>query len=524
MVIVALSLVVLMVFAALAIDMGSLYAARRSDQNAADAAAMAGLQEDTAAGILAEVDRVASATLEVSTGTIDWKACSTADPDYVDLVLTIGSNKYNCITQDNAGQALQVKLPARELSSTFGKVVGVNSFTHDAFAIGGVITAGFGGVLPFGLNSTGSSNLQCLKTGTSPHSEAPCDGPASGSFGYLDFSWFGNVEKQTPTTCTGATQGRLERNIAGGVDHDLGTNDSPETTKTDTDECTSTKLRAYKVPAQTGMTPQTLGNGAYAGAYADGPGRLARIDVDFTSGAGQTTISGYKFDNNALWDFMVPADTDGSGSVVVPSSCNKAMFDAVADSGDYTLVPDSIRSLISALPTRAEATRVLMDRCLTHYTGRSWTGFGAVSVGPDVDPSSCPGNPATPPVPCKDAVFARNSQNESPDLYDIQYTPRFGYVPQLTTAFPDNPENPNVYFIDTFRAIYLQRIVGGCPTHGGTCDLDFEPGLAPAGNSAGGKAEALTAWVFPSNILPNGLADAGAPYAVGKNRFLRLVR
>jgi Flp pilus assembly protein TadG len=524
LVIVALSLLALMIFAAFAVDIGGLYAARRSDQNAADMAVMAGLQHSEAQAILDEVDLVASETLEITPGTIDWTACTLTDADYVDLPLVISGTAYTCITQDSSRQALQVKLPTRALDSSFGAVVGIASYSHDAFAIGGVITAGFGGVLPFGLNSTGSSNLQCLKSATSPHSEAPCDGADEGNFGYLDFSFYGNVERQISTTCNGATQERLEQNIAGGIDHDLDTNDPVvATVETDREECLSTRLRAFKVHSQTGATPQTLGRGAYSGTYADGPGRLSRTDPDYTTGAPQVTIDGYRFDDNALWDYMVPVDADQNGVLSVPTSCNQAVFTDIVDHGDYSRLPGpgsdvDIRTQIAALNDPSEATRILMDRCITHYKGTTWFGFGSVAISGG-EPSSCP------VTGCLDPVFAKNTDNESPDLYDIQYSPRFGYVPQLTTAFPDGAEHEGgeVYHIDLFRAVYLQRIVGGCSTHGG-CNLDFEPGLTPAGADANGSAEALTAWVFPPKILPNSLSESDAPYDIGRNRFLRLVR
>ena len=53
----ALLLVILMIFAALALDLGGLYNARRNDQNAADTSALGGAQSlgDTNADLIAEV-------------------------------------------------------------------------------------------------------------------------------------------------------------------------------------------------------------------------------------------------------------------------------------------------------------------------------------------------------------------------------------------------------------------------------------------------------------------------------------
>ena len=156
--------------------------------------------------------------------------------------------------------------------------------------------------------------------------------------------------------------------------------------------------------------------------------------------------------------------------------------------------------------------RLLLQRCFTHYSGSAWNANGAIA-GPG-DPTSCPNSG------CTAAVFSRNSSSaDQPDLFDIQYTSRFGYVPQMDEDFPNGDKTVHIL---RFRAVFLQRLLGSCS--GNTCGLDFEPGLQINKSSSPQDAEAITAFVFSANMLPNGLAQTDAPFAVGKNRFVRLIR
>ena len=117
-------------------------------------------------------------------------------------------------------------------------------------------------------------------------------------------------------------------------------------------------------------------------------------------------------------------------------------------------------------------------------------------------------------------MFSRNSSTrDEPDLYDIQYTSRFGYVPQMDEDFPNG--NKTVHIL-RFRAIFLQRLLGACS--GEQLRPDFEPGLGINKACSPQDAEAITAFVFAADMLPNGLAQTDAPFEIGKNRFVRLIR
>ena len=219
----ALLLVVLMIFAALALDLGGLYNARRNDQNAADTSALGGAQSlgDTNTNLIAEVKSLATSTLGVTLTAAQWNSCAAiADPDPIDTALS-GAN---CITTNGARTQLQVRIPTRQLNAVFGRVAGVNAFDHDAFAIAGLVSSGFGNVLPFGMpvNAGGGDGYDCIKAGSSGTSVEPCGGASSGNFGYVDFGMFGNDDVGTSVDCgNGGHRPRSANNMAVGVDHDL---------------------------------------------------------------------------------------------------------------------------------------------------------------------------------------------------------------------------------------------------------------------------------------------------------------
>lgn len=515
----ALLLVVLMIFASFALDLGSLYSARRNDQNAADTASLGGVQSLSAsdAVLITEVKKLVNATLGGTPLTdAQWNTCgSITDPDTVDTPLS-GAN---CITVNGSRSRLQVRIPIQQLSSVFGRAAGVNSFAHSAFAIAGLVSGGFGSVLPFGMPSGAGAGdgLICIKSGSGGTSVAPCDGSSSGNFGYVDLSQYGNDDVGTAKDCgNGQQRQRSAQNMAVGVDHDLSKYTGapyPNQEVVDTTACAANPQtpRPNSMDTTTGNTvSQSLGPGiAFGTGFSDGgPGRLARSSPLLFAGAGaMKNVAGTPLDDNPLWEFIPTSFPPGAS---VPTSCQKAVFTAVL-AGNLGGLPSNVQTLLTP-KAQPERMRLLLQRCFTHYSGTAWTAGGAIGGGGD--PSSCLNSG------CTDPVFSRNSSSsDSPDLFDIQYTSRFGYVPQLTAPFPNG--NATVH-IGSFRAIFFQRLLGGCS--GNSCNLDFEPGITGNFSGALADAEAITAFVFPTTMLPNGLAGDTAPFEVGKNKFVSLVR
>ncbi|MFP5255710.1 MAG: pilus assembly protein TadG-related protein [Acidimicrobiia bacterium] len=517
---VALTLVALLVFAAFAVDLGGAYAARRNDQNAADTAALGAAQilGDPDAQVIAEVKSLVHGTLEETISDALWDSCGAiVDPDPVDTPLAGAS----CITVNAGRTRIQVRIPTRTQDAVFGGVVGVDGYDHDAFAIAGWVRSGFGSVLPFGLaaGGGGGDGMVCVKTGPGGHSEPPCGGPSSGNFGYLDFAYFGSTDLNTTLDCSnGSQRPRNSNNAAVGVDHDLSTyGGAPHgaTEVVDTASPCGGTLKPNAAFTLTGNTPQNFGAAIYSGSgFSDGlGGRLQRSGTGVFSGAGQdANVGGHLLDDNPLWEFLPDSFPAGAN---VPASCSKTVFTQVL-ANNYSSLPTSpgnVRANIQGRPTKAEQMRALLQRCISHYNGIPWNAGGA--IGPDSDPVvGCSGA-------CTDPIFTRNTNTtETPDLYDIQTTARFGYVPELDAAFPNG--NATVR-IASFRPIFFQRLLGG-NCSGGTCTHDFEPGVGYTNASSEDKADGITAFVLPRNSLPNGLGSESAPFDISVNRFIQLIR
>ena len=186
---------------------------------------------------------------------------------------------------------------------------------------------------------------------------------------------------------------------------------------------------------------------------------------------------GQQLDNKPLWEYIEDTTLPN-----IPSSCQRATFD----------------QLLASTPT-AQQQAVLqgaLEQCFADYESGSSTGvvFGANT------------NPFGKEVPA--------------DLFDLQLTPRFAYVPQFVQDVPPNGSSANLN-IASFRAIFMEDVYAGCSNG---CSVNFSPGPWNTGSlgASNQNASAMTAWVFPSSMLPPGLS--GNPAAVGQNTYVQLVR
>src|SRR4029079_2571898 len=211
------------------------------------------------------------------------------------------------------------------------------------------------------------------------------------------------------------------------------------------------------------------------GSFTDGStlGRLAR-KYDGTANYYNDTasVSGVDINDAGLWEFIPQGVTLSE----VPNSCQRATFDTVYAGSTNANRKDNMRN---ALIT-----------CFNDYA----LGVGCSSV------------------PCTGQIFIRNTQTESPiDLYDIQLSSRFAYVPQIVeTTFPSGNSDP--VHIQKFRAVYLQRLLGNA--------IDHDPGVRDSGGSQ--KAKEINAFVFYNTMLPGNLGDA--PYVIGQNQSIQLLK
>lgn len=521
LVIAVLVLTSLLLMSAIVVDIGKVYAHRRQDQSAADSASLAAAQDmGLEATAVAEAKKVAHQNLGLTLSPEAWNSCA-GDANR----LTTAAAGSNCISFNSSRSRIRVRIPDQYVSTGFSSVMGIEEVRHAAFATAAITQRGFGGVLPFGMPSGAGSGdgYACIKSNSGGLADGPCNGPSSGNFGTIDLSLFGNEDLGTTTSCgSGDTRSRISNNIAVGSDHDLEARGG-DPRRVDTAMCASLTPGSNSANTQTGNNAGPVGTGMFSGSgFSDGgPARLQRTDPSLFDGAGRTRlVNGHEVDDNPLWLFIPPSLTSSAAPEgQVPKSCERNQFVDAAGIPTTASLPSSIQAHLSGL---AEADRMLllMQRCMTHYRGQAWGG-GAVPGKPALDPAEprqgCAGAIAT--APCTAPVFSLDSSSgDAPDLYDIQYTPRFAYVPELAGTFPSGSSEP-VDFAG-FRPVFIQRLTIG----NGNGATRFDPGVgSPPASPVETAVREITLWVFPDGMLPGRLGDDDAPYAVGVNRFVQLV-
>lgn len=173
---VAISLVFLMVFVAFAVDLGAVYVERRNDQNSVDAGVLAGVGE--VAQLTVDEQTITDQVLAHVHGTLnrtisdaDWVAkCSTSEPPagftaLKDLNASVVPAT-RCVSISATGAELRVALPIQTTNTSFGRVVGINSFGSTAFAQAGIAFPGLSQSPPFVVpDGAGSGQEVCLRTG-----------------------------------------------------------------------------------------------------------------------------------------------------------------------------------------------------------------------------------------------------------------------------------------------------------------------------------------------------------------------
>ena len=306
-----LVIVVLMGFAAFAVDVAAALAQRRQNQAAVDLGALAGLQfmvdRSRAAAVgdaEQEIMRLTHASINVDV-TPDawadaWRTCIDATKP-VEFSVTATSD---CVSFTPNLERLRVRLPTIAVETSFGRILGRDVIETTAVATVGLAVPSGGAVLPFALAAGDGGSHVCLKTGANPKTIDPCDGGDTGNFGFLDITQFGSVAAGTVQSCTGDTTDRLASNVAGGVDHPLGT--APSSGAPSHDDRTACLAQTYGARPYTVVTETGNGKGdaLHAGFVAGVDGRPGRL----TASDGTATVAGYAIDDTPLWDHL---STDG---------------------------------------------------------------------------------------------------------------------------------------------------------------------------------------------------------------------
>lgn len=437
MVTVAISLVLLMGMAAIAIDSGILFNDRRQQQSAADGGALAAVQFakttlPTAmctaySGFNLATCRGAEEAIDVVNGTLNnrytnaaWAACT--DPGRPAEFTRI-SPITPCVSFTQNFQKARVRMPGTDVETTFGKVIGFNSARVGAFAHATADLNQSAEVIPFAVGPTGAgSSHACLFANSSSNLNAyPCNGPVQGNFGKLDLSVYGNSTLGTVEICGNANPTlKIASNLIVGIDHILEIASSSPGTVNDFANCPILTNPVDNLPTQTGNSANGIENGLFNGIST--PSREGRLmckgGLSSSTGgedpsAGKVSSACVAVNNNMpenldhtpLWEYIAPGASAESGGACVPSITN----------------------------------RIAMENCLI-----AWRAWGVHTT----------------------YLFDA----------DIRESPRFAAVPILTS---DPSVGTGNYDIIAFRPVYLETLYLKCTAN--TCDIIHSPGESSTG-------------------------------------------
>lgn len=504
-------------FAALAIDMGLLTNLRADAQAGVDIAALAGAQDlavnpADVAGIKATVRESLNRNLGHPPTHAELDTCGVE-------ALGSGWNKLsgaNCIAIDDEWRRLRVRLPDRTTPGVFSRLFNITSFRYTAVSVAEIDDVAR--TLPFWLGSN-SGSIGCVKSGSVPD-DAPCDGHggASGNFGYSGNAHYGN--DAMGTVQAPPSSGTLEDNIAIGLDHRLSRiNQRPHYAVGVLDDAPYPPL-PNRFSTETGNMASLAGAGLFSGdGYPDGGDALLTRWGELSWGS-PATVGPHQLDDEPLWEFIGDLSTS-----VVPDSCQKDQFIVTAGTADLTYVPATVATHLTTQYDDGDPgtyydqdlilTR-LMLRCIDHHQGLDFDDNGAMA--PAESPFGCVG-------PCPDPVFTRNDADDPDhDLYDLLYSPRFGYAPKVTVP-ANTVSGTTVLSIDRFSAVFLHRLYAGS-CNNDHCTFEFSPGLPPDLNTKNIKnvkaAVAMSNFVIPDQMLPDALGSPDGPSARGTNLLITL--
>lgn len=365
MVVLAISVVVLFAFAALAVDLGAAWAQRRTSQGAVDAAAMAGALEyltDSAPNSATIVDIVrdyASRNLPNPPTAQDWVDCRDPDgladgfspmSDSIPVSIECISLKQGSTGDDET--LLRVRLPNVPVNTAFASVIGFDTIDVSAVAIAEIRVDEQSSVLPLGVPA-GHGTDECL--GTPPLGQihnrdtgACTDGSLQGNFGLLDSPWFeehvypGLTKYACGSNPVAQFADTVALNLAVGIDHAIqpwpegtavpyrnlstGGNRPPAQAYDTCVADTAPPEIPYVMNTKTG-NKQQLHDGLVGKrtAYWDGsPSRLLQSGglgdrLDFHIGANT-----FALDNVGLWEYLT-TPTEGVGTTIDPK-CTLAHY------------------------------------------------------------------------------------------------------------------------------------------------------------------------------------------------------
>jgi hypothetical protein len=494
-ILVALSLLMLMGFAAIAVDAGIAFSERRQQASAADVGALASLQfAKTTLGTPTECTglsgedlaacRGAFEALDVIEGTVpgryvlaDWTACN--DPDDDALGYTQHSHISDCISFTSNLQRARVVLPGTDVETAFARPLGFELIGVGAFAEAGLELNIVGGVLPFAIGPSGAGLDQaCFTAGdTSNLDTPPCGSGTEGNYGKLDLRLYGNENYATPTICTGSNAQRMRTNLTAGSDHPLEPASKSPGIVNDVGNCANITNPVDQVDTWTGNAAGAITDGLIFGASSP-------------TLEGRLMCKGSPSTNTTNEDYPLgPYESSACATINTnhPEAYDHTPLWTYVDSGAPGTAPGG-----ECAPGQT-TSRQGMEECINWWKS---------SAPPKSDPSWQP-------------LFTE----------DILESPRFAGIPILDA---DPGGGSGSYLITEFRPVYLETTYFKCNAN--SCDTVHSPGESSTGACPspltandwscgwagnGNKAvEALSAFVLDLDMLPDSISSR-FPYQDG---------
>ncbi|MEN8040222.1 MAG: pilus assembly protein TadG-related protein [Actinomycetota bacterium] len=412
----ALSLVVLMVFAALTVDLGAAWAERRYDQSAADAAVLAAaveastLEAVTIQGLVDEAILFAEKNLKRTITAADWAACvdteplsfPVSDPIFVDPITGVGPTPATqCISFGGLGSSgtfeeIRVKLPDQVIQTSFARVIGVNTLSVSAAANARIVIPTEAASPPFAVPSGNSAGDQvCLKinsngpplpyqadgvdVGVDPMwpdplnpgtaETDPCEDPRPAS------EFFFTLAPSSYETCSATSEQKLT--VAEGIDHNLSSFEPDYGTSLQSpvieEGCKGSAPPRFfpnTMPLGTGLDANALQCGLLSlktGVCASGPidteGEVATPRFQRGPYVKPNTFAGERMENKALWDpdFFQPGAS--------PASCANLRAIVAGGAGGYDYF-DLKERMIDCLEDWSKGDGPIFTAALVKDSGR----------------------------------------------------------------------------------------------------------------------------------------------------------
>ncbi|MEE9178352.1 MAG: TadE/TadG family type IV pilus assembly protein [Acidimicrobiia bacterium] len=436
-VLIALSMVVLMGFAAIAVDAGIAFEDRRQQQSAADVGALAALQfaktglSTVNCGAFSGADRAAcrgaEEAMDVVEGTLpgryglaEWAACLDASKP---AEFTQGSTSSGspCINFTRNFQKVRVVLPGTDVDTAFARVIGFNSIAVSALAEAGLDLNQSADVLPWAVGPTGNGfNYACLMANSTSNLDVdPCNGPTQGNFGKLDMALYGNTSIETPEICGNAQpRTKMGVNLIAGSDHPLEEFDAIPGNVHDFTNCPIMTNPVDQLRTQPGNAANGIEDGLFLGVTETTPDYEGRLLCKTTE---PDEFGGFISKDCVLVGNQFPEQVD-----------HTPLWDFIASGVNAELNPSGKCSGVN--------TSVKMQECL-----QAWRDYGPAHTI---------------------SLFKTG----------LETAPRFAAIPILDS---DPSNGSGDYLITAFKPIYLDTVYLKCNSK--TCDIVHSPGYDNAG-------------------------------------------